>query len=184
MVIAQNSVPGSHIPFQVPSNISNNTPSGGTQNYAIPARAMPTGSNNISPIFLISILVIFSIFIFLGVWYFKLPLSEQKPTGRRFSFQGPLGTLVCALFLGADTLWFLLFFVFAKEIAGADLAGIGVLFIAGIITLVLIPIYAMALKSLRKFIKSANWDYFVLYPFTILNLFFLGRLVMTWHLWF
>ena len=64
---------------------------------------------------------------------------------------------------------FLLVFIFSGALARAELAGIGIIFGLVLISIILIPVYAVILKSLRGLMQSPNWDYYFLYPFVLIN---------------
>ncbi len=97
----------------------------------------------------------------------------------RPTFQKNLGTFVFSVFLGFDTFLFLTGIVFAREIDGAELAGAGIAFLFAIISTILIPIYFFIIKSLRRFMESPKWDFYLLYPFTIINFLILIWLIST-----
>lgn len=80
---------------------------------------------------------------------------------RTFSFQSNFGISAFSFLLAIDT-FILILFGFAGQNFAAQFATI-------IVSAILIPVYFLIVKSLQKFIHSAKWDYYLLYPFVVLS---------------
>ncbi len=93
--------------------------------------------------------------------------ASGQPDKPWFSLQSTPGIAVAAFLLSVDT--FAILLCFELFLGDLGLAGIGVLLFDAIFSLVLIPYYAILLKSLRKSIASPAIDLWLFYPFIILS---------------
>ncbi len=133
-----------------------------------PASVIPTPAYNYLPFIATAAIVFIAL---LGLWAIVKHFDRQPQeeiTTRPFSFQTRFGVAVSSVFMALDTFIVLLFSLFS--VAGADLAGIGILLLDLCVSIILAPVYALILRRLRRFMASPKWDWYVLYPYTAVNI--------------
>lgn len=150
-------------------------------NMAKTAIPSPTAAHSPLPFVIIGSIVLIAVLLVI-VCILANRMQGKSPVAHFFSLQRVFGVTVVATLLALDTLGVLVLTEFSAS--NLELAGVGVLVGDILIALVFLPLYAMALTAIRRFMRFPSWDYYLLYPFTIANI-VVGILVLIrWRSWF